>query len=285
MPSTPTIFELSSENAATQHNHDESPLLRLPAELRTQIWDLCLSNAHVRIYGHVGHDRRHRTRYLEVHVRRLDEQLGFVVDFSTFRSPVRVKDNYTFVPTNELTRFTHGASYDMTISCPADRSHNDGTFPCRLPALWLVCKLAYNETYDTPAGSIVHFKDWPSFMLLHKYGPNLMGRLKNVSLAISHEKRLKKLLELQSEGSPELISADERILHRKTNLQRMLPALTDLWLGSHINASISYAMGRPLRGREELMGRVQLEQDRVSKMIAFWTPLVQRVHVDEVQDG
>ena len=36
-----------------QYNFNESPLLRLPAELRTKIWDLCLSNAHIRMFGHV----------------------------------------------------------------------------------------------------------------------------------------------------------------------------------------------------------------------------------------
>ena len=109
-----------------------------------------------------------------------------------------------------------------------------------------------------------------------------MGRLRNVSLGISHEKQLKKLLELQSEGSSVLVTADEKILHRKKNLQRMLPALTDIWLGSHIAHFISYTMGRAVRSREELLGRVRSEQDRVSNMITFWTPLVQRVHVEEV---
>ena len=288
MPSTPTTFELSDENAATQHNFNESPLLRLPAELRNKIWNLCLSNAHVRISGHL---LNYKTSDLEVQVHRLDAQLGFVFDLTRhppftpcYRpNPSRPKPVLPAVPTDDLTSFTHDVSYDITPSSPA-HSGKEAKFPERLPQLWRVCKSAYNETIDIPfAGNMFHFTDWPSFILFHKYQPHVMGRIKNLAFSSTVvgglERRLRRLLEVQIDGSPKLVSIDEQIRHRKSNLLRVLPALTALCLERQCSAQ-----GRAMTDTQAdvetwVAGLIEHEMERASKSLPFWEPLVERVTV------
>jgi len=56
MSYVPTTFGLSSCDTATEHNFTESPLIRLPAELREKIWGFCLSNIQICIRPSVKQD-------------------------------------------------------------------------------------------------------------------------------------------------------------------------------------------------------------------------------------
>jgi len=155
----------------------------------------------------------------------------------------------------------------------------------RLPVLWRVCKLAYNETYNVPftSGNIFDFCEWTVVVLLQKYDPSLIRRIKSLALPKSHEMNLSSLVRPQSASSSDLVSIDGIIRHRKRNLRRLLPALTDIWLESHVESLIRFALGHPqMRAYFEEMARV--EKDRVSRVVSFWRPLVSRVHVVEVQD-
>jgi hypothetical protein len=199
------------------------------------IWSLCLGDAHVMIYGSV---RGHEMRSLKVHQCYLDERSGFVVDISTCSDYPRVKGSFIPVVTEGLTSFKHGVSYDTTVWCPAGRRYNNAitTFTRRLPALWRVCKLAYNETCNTQftSGNIFDFNDSASFMLLHKYDPHLTGRIQTLAMPKYLERNLSLLVRLQSDGSSEPVSEDDKVIRRKRTLQRLLPALTDIWLESHM---------------------------------------------------
>jgi len=280
MAPVPTTFESSSQNT-----FNESPLLRLPAELRVKIWNLCLSNAHVRISGHLPD---HKTIDLDVQVRRLDAQLGFVFECLTWRSQIlplyrpgsRPRPIIPTVPTDDLTSFTHGASYDITPSSSA-HSGKEAKFPERLPELWRVCKLAYNETYDIPfASNMFHFIDWPSFILFHKYHPHLMRRIKSLALVVgSFEKRFKRLLQVQVDGTPRLVPINEQIRHRKSNLLRVLPALTTICLERQCSERGSAMREIQADAETWVAGLIEHEIDITSDFLPFWEPLVEKVTI------
>jgi len=280
MAPVPTTFESSSQNC-----YNESPLLRLPAELRVKIWNLCLSNAHVRISGHLPD---HKTIDLDVQVRRLDAQLGFVFECLTWRSQIlplyrpgsRPRPIIPTVPTDDLTSFSHGVSYDVSPSSPA-HSGKEAKFPEHLPELWRVSKLAYNETCDIPfAGNMFHFMDWPSFMLFHKYQPHLMGHIKSLALVVgSFEKRFRRLLQVQIDGIPKLVSIDEQIRHRKSNLMRVLPALTTICLERQCSERGSAMSDTQADVETWIADLIKHEMDITSDFLPFWEPLVERITV------
>ena len=286
MAPLPIAFELLSDdvlmdNVATRHNFNESPLIRLPAELRAKIWIMCLSNAHIRLSGHV---RQHKSRDLEVRVRRLDERLGFVFDLSTYRGNGGCASKNTAVPTTkESITLTHHVSYDTTMSCPAHPISN-AKFSYRLPALWRVCKLLYNETYDIPfaAGNRFHFKDFPTLMLIHKYDTPLLGRIVRLSLDRYDEKELKRLLQFRKYRSSNPVLADNELCHRKSNLQRVLPALKELWLEGQLEYWVSAAKRSQGQNQGFYESMLQEEKDRVSRTVAFWKPLVSKVIIEEL---
>jgi len=120
-------------------------------------------------------------------------------------------------------------------------------------------------------------------MLLQKYDHHLMARIKTLALPKAHERNLSMLVQLQNAGSSDLASTGDKLKHRKRNLKTLLPALTDIWLESHVVSLVRSAEEKPLL-RAYFEEKVQTEEDRVSRVVSFWAPLVQRVHVEEVQD-
>ena len=162
-------------------------------------------------------------------------------------------------------------------------SGSNSPFDSRLPILWRACKLAYNETYDTPFASnnIFQFIDWPSFILLHVSDPHVMGRIQSLSLGIGYQIQLKRVLQLRSDRSTNLIPEDEELLYRKSNLQRMLTALMNLWLISRITLEITRASASSVGNQAYFTEQIQNEKDKVSRMVSFWKPPVSKVIVEE----
>ena len=265
-----TVSELSTHNAS-EYNFRYSPLIRLPPEIRAMIWNFCLSNIHVLIRGRIG-DRRSNS--FDVVVQRLDEQLGFILDFLTHRagSP---SVRHVVVPNGDTVRFKPVAAYDLILSSP--RAPNAKPNPaCRLPQLWRVCKVLYNETYNLPfaARNIFHFRDWTTLMLLHKYGPRSSERIKSLSLLRENDEGFTKLLQLQVNI---VASTDEQIQQRRINLRRVFPALVEIRIENRI--AIWQRAAKTITPRA-----FRREQDRISQCISFWKPLVAKVMMEEAPD-
>jgi hypothetical protein len=274
MAPLPITFELSTHNVATLHNLHKSPLLRLPAELREKIWALCLSNVQVRISARVGDGRNDD---LIVDWDSLG-RLGFGFD-CTFWSMERSDKRGANVPADGLVNIWYQASYDLTFADP-DIFDRTADFPSRLPQLWRLCKLVYNETYDLPfaAGNTFHFQDLATFMLHHKYDPHSMRRIKSLLLSTYLESGL---FELLCNHIEEDLDDAEFDLQLKDNLQRALPALEDVRIESRISSRTRAATEDPSLLQKYGAMWIQREKNRVRSIVRWWEPLVSRVVVEE----
>jgi len=181
------------------------------------------------------------------------------------------------VPSDGTVHFKPVAAYDLKLMSP--ETHNSKpNRPRRLPQLWRVCKLLYNETYDLPfaARNVFYFRDWATFMLLHKCDPRSLARIKSLWLTRDEEEGLTKLLQLQTHERCKVVSADEQIQQRRSNLRRVLPALVEIRIDNRI---ARWRTASPMSVVDPRT--IRKEQDRMSKVLLFWESLVAKVMVEE----
>jgi len=119
-------------------------------------------------------------------------------------------------------------------------------------------------------------------MLIHKYDTPLLGRIVRLSLDRYDEKELKRLLQFRKYRSSNPVLADNELCHRKSNLQRVLPALKELWLEGQLEYWVSAAKRSQGQNQGFYESMLQEEKDRVSRTVAFWKPLVSKVIIEEL---
>ena len=241
------------------------------------IWAMCLSNVDILICAGVG---SYDSETLFVDVQSLREKDGFVFDFCL--SPNVPSSHWLSIKTEGRINIRHHVSYARTTSFYGI-PRRSVSHPHRLPQLWRVCRLLYNETCDLPftTDNIFHFDNWESFMLLHEHDPRMMGRIRSLSTPTHDETDLVHLLNMQTERGSKSGTEAERLSQRKKNLQRVLPALVEIRIGSRVEMWTERAKGGLSHMRVIPIQWVQEEKDRVAKNVLFWKPLVTRVVVEE----
>jgi len=95
----------------------------------------------------------------------------------------------------------------------------------------------------------------------------------------SFEKRLRRLLQVQVDGTPRLVSMVEQIRHRKSNLLRVLPALETICLERQCSERGSAMRETQADAETWVAGLIKHEMDITSDFLPFWEPLVERVTI------
>jgi len=259
MTSLPTTFELSTDNTAIEHNFTNSPILRLPAELREKIWGFCLSN-------------------IQICIRPSTKQASDIRDYNYSWDQDRRLDIIPIPSTaGPDWTLTHRATYECTSAVCESWRHP----PIRLSQLWRVCKLMYNETHHLPfaACNTINIHDFATFLLLYKIDRKTLSRIECLSLKSMDEFGLRTMLQMDSGTYDEFESFDQDIRHAKPNLATLLPVLKEVRLRSSEKRWASAGPGRSAGNDFPIM--VQMEKARTEGIKPFWESLVANLIVVE----